>query len=66
MTLEIEANQLDNRHRARTALMLGAGVLVSLLLLAAIYLFFGSLHAFGAKGTAAIYDIYANGLAYCL
>lgn len=46
-------------------IMVATGVAVTILA-AAVYLFAGSLYKYGIKGTAAIYDVYANGLPYCL
>ena len=67
MTSAIETSDIPRRHgMARKALILTSGVLLSTLAIAGLYLFIGSLHAYGLKGTMAIFDMYANGLTYCL
>jgi hypothetical protein len=52
--------------KARSALTHVSGVLLAGLLLGAVYLFAGAIHAHGLQGAALIYDIYTKGLPGCL
>jgi hypothetical protein len=51
---------------ARTTLARASGALLVAMLIGALYIFAGTIHAHGLKGAALIYDIYTKGLPGCL